>query len=445
MKHRPPLTLVTLLVAGLLALVGVVAGPVSPLAGAQAGGPTEDPAPAAAGWLARQLVDGERLEVEFDGVRYPDHGLTADAVLAFDAAGVAQDFATNATSWLAQPGSTAAYLGDGDTESYAGPHAKLALIAQAQGGDPNDFGGVDLLAGLQALQAPSGRFSDRSAFGDFSNVITQSLAIVSLVRAGADIVPAADYLVASQCADGGFPLNFEQAECTSEADASAMAIQAMLAAGSDDVAAQGLDYLEQVQASDGSFEAGGPEGANANSTGLAAQALRVGGRDGSADRAVGYLLALQVGCHEPAEQHGAVAYDGTGFRQDTAVRATAQAVPGIVGTGLLEIGNGGASSGDPVLDCGTTTTTPTTTTPTTPTTTTTTTTAPATSTSTSTSTSTTTSAPAPPGGGSTGPGELANTGTWVGQAIVVGLILLAAGTAAMLLARRRTGDSGRQL
>ncbi|RQX27337.1 peptidase, partial [Micromonospora chalcea] len=46
---------------------------------------------AAAGWLARQLVDGERFEAVFDGVAYPDQGLTLDAVFAFAAAGVADD------------------------------------------------------------------------------------------------------------------------------------------------------------------------------------------------------------------------------------------------------------------------------------------------------------------------------------------------------------------
>src|SRR5262249_18265011 len=122
---------------------------------------TENPAEAAAGWLARQLVDGERFEVEFDGVTYPDQGLTADAVLASDAAAVAQEFAGRATSWLASPEILTGYLGSG-TESYAGPHAKLALVAIAQGLNPRAFGGVNLIQGLQALRAPSGRYSDRS-------------------------------------------------------------------------------------------------------------------------------------------------------------------------------------------------------------------------------------------------------------------------------------------
>src|SRR5262249_23117113 len=146
-------------------------------------------APAAAGWLATGLVDGNHLETSFNGTSFPDQGLTADAVLAFDAAKVGQDAAARATTWLA--GQVTAYVGDGTTESYAGAHAKLALVAEAQGLNPEAFGGRHLLTELRALRAPSGRFSDTSQFGDFSNGFSQSLAILALHRAGGSGAPAA--------------------------------------------------------------------------------------------------------------------------------------------------------------------------------------------------------------------------------------------------------------
>jgi len=334
----------------LTAVFGAAAEPASGLASLASAG-TENPAEAAAGWLARQLVDGERFEVEFDGVTYPDQGLTADAVLAFGAADVAQEFAGRATSWLASPEILTGYLGSG-TESYAGPHAKLALVAIAQGLNPRAFGGVNLIEGLQALRAPSGRYSDRSAYGDFSNAIGQSLAIISLVRAGENVAAGAAYLAGSQCADGGFPLNFEQPTCASEPDTTGFAVQALLAAGHADQAGAALDYLEAAQRDNGGFGGAGPtEPTNANSTALAAQALRAGGRDHAADAAVAYLTSLQIGCAGPAEQHGAIAYNGTGFEVSTATRATAQAVPALSGTGLLDVDNAGDAVAAPVLTC----------------------------------------------------------------------------------------------
>ncbi|WBB54686.1 hypothetical protein [Verrucosispora sp. WMMD573] len=109
---------------------------------------------AAAGWLARQLVDGERFEAVFDGVAYPDQGLTLDAVFAFAAGGVADDFGAQALAWATRPDVRDGYIGDGTTEAYAGATAKLALAVAVHGGDPTDVGGVGLIARLDLLQAP---------------------------------------------------------------------------------------------------------------------------------------------------------------------------------------------------------------------------------------------------------------------------------------------------
>src|SRR5690349_1225564 len=98
-RHRA----ITLLV-GALALSFVFAGPVA------AAAPPANRTDAAAGWLARQLVDGERFEVVFDGVAYPDQGLTIDAVLAFAAAKVAGADAAKATAWLARPEVLTGYI-----------------------------------------------------------------------------------------------------------------------------------------------------------------------------------------------------------------------------------------------------------------------------------------------------------------------------------------------
>ncbi|MCS7475466.1 prenyltransferase/squalene oxidase repeat-containing protein [Umezawaea endophytica] len=308
---------------------------------------THDRADAASGWLARQLVDGERFEAEFGGVKYPDQGLTVDAVFAFAAARSSDDHADRAVAWLARPEITAGYVGSGG-EAYAGAHAKLLLAAEVAGKNPASFGGVDLPAGLRGLLTPSGRFSDRSAFGDFSNAFTQSLALLALDRtpAGAP-ASAVDFLVGTQCPDGGFPLTFGATPCASDVDSTAMVAQALRATGRNADAREGLTWLVGVQATGGGFGVGTP---NANSTGLAAQALKSGGRFLAAAKARAFLRAVQVGCSGPVADRGAIAYDATGFDPLTATRATAQGVLGLAGVGLAALESGGRNTA-PVLTC----------------------------------------------------------------------------------------------
>ncbi|MFC6091517.1 prenyltransferase/squalene oxidase repeat-containing protein [Saccharothrix lopnurensis] len=310
---------------------------------------THNRADAAAGWLARQMVDGERFEVDFGGVLHPDAGLTIDGVFAFAAARTADDHADRAIAWLSQPTVTSGYVGDGG-EAYVGAHAKLLLAAQVAGANPASFGGVDLHAGLLALLTPSGRFSDNSAFGDYSNAFSQSLALLALDRTSAGApVPAVDFLVGTQCPDGGFPLDPAATPCVSDVDSTAMATQALRAVGRPGKAQQGLSWLVGVQHTNGGFGVG-TNPPNANSTGLARQALKAGGRDAAARKAKQFLKSLQVDCAGPVEQRGAVAWQATGFDPATATRATAQAVLGLADVGLADLHSGG-KSGAPVLAC----------------------------------------------------------------------------------------------
>lgn len=313
--------------------------------------PTLSRSDAAAGWLARQLVDGERFEAEFGGVTYPDQGLTIDAIFAFAAAGVADSYGASALTWLSQPAVLTGYVGDGTVEAYAGATAKLTLAVQVRGDDPTAFGGVDLVTQLRGLADPSGRFSDRSAWGDYSNAFSQSLALLALDRtpAGAPAA-AASYLAGSRCADGGYPLQFAQPTCVSDVDATALAVQALLAVDRYADAAAGLHWLIAVQGTDGGFTGAGGV-ANANSTGLAAQALWAGGRLIAAARANIFLLHLQVGCSGPAANRGAVAYTSTGFDAATAPRSTAQATLGLARVGFAALSASGARPAAPVLAC----------------------------------------------------------------------------------------------
>src|SRR6266545_1854331 len=304
---------------------------------------TTAPAPAAATWLATQLVDGNHLETSFDGTAYPDAGLTADAVLAFDAAKVEQDAAARATTWLATPDVLTGYIGNGGTESYAG---------------------------------------------------------------------------------GGFPLNFGQSVCTPDVDTTGFVVQALLAVCRT-MPARALDWLESVQKPDGGFGGSGPTAAeNSNSTALAAQALRAGGRIEAADRAVAYLIARQVACTGETADCGAVAYDESGFDVATAVRATAQATPALAGVGLADVSATGAVPTGPQLACAAPTPTPTPT---------------ATATATPTvvrPTPTHTSTRAAPAGAAGG-SPLPATGTPTGALTGAAVLLLAAGGGLLVLGRQR--------
>jgi LPXTG-motif cell wall-anchored protein len=326
------------LAATLLAATALLA-PATLAAPAHAAISTADRTDAAAGWLAGQLADGDHLTVSFSGQVFPDTGLTVDGILAFDAAGSAQTAAGKATAWVAD--NAKAYAAPSAGESYAGSYAKLLLLASAQGKDEHDFGGLDLVAGLQAREAASGRFSDESAFGDFSNGITQSLALLALHRAGAGPdAKAADFLESAQCSNGGFPEQFGQQTCAADVDTTGYAVQALLAVGRTTPAGKALDWLVSQQLASGGFSGNGA--VNANTTGLAAQGLRAGGRDAAADKAVTFLLSLQRTCS--ATDPGAIWYAAP-TPQDPKpgdpVRATTQAVPALAGVGLADVAAGG--------------------------------------------------------------------------------------------------------
>ncbi|MFW5933838.1 MAG: peptidase, partial [Actinomycetota bacterium] len=144
---------------------------------------TDEPTDAAAGWLAGELVDDQYIEVTFDfgdgPQTYPDPGLTADVVLALAGAGVASDQIGSATGWLEQQ--VGAYTGTASGEVYVGSVAKLLLVAEATDRSTT-FGGEDLVDLLEQREQDSGRYSDDSESGDFSNTITQSLALLALER-----------------------------------------------------------------------------------------------------------------------------------------------------------------------------------------------------------------------------------------------------------------------
>lgn len=446
-----------------------------------------DPAELAGGYLARELTRaGGHFANTFNGTSYPDYGLTLDAVLALDAAGIGQDAARAATAYVAT--NVRSYVTGADygaaSERYAGALAKTLNVAVAQRLDPSDFGGVDLVAELAAREASSGRFEDafdpNVSGGDYSNTFSQSFAVLGLERAGVGAsAEAVAFLKLQQCPGGGFRLIEAATACaddsTADADSTSLAVQALIAAGStrDAAVVRALNWLTARQGADGGFGGGvSTEAENANSTGLAGQALLAGGRTAPARKAVQYVRGLQYGCDFPPALRGGIAYNRESYDKQDAKnasaapddqdrRSTAQAALALAGTPLGLVTAADADQNAPTLACTAPTASPTasptstrpTTTRTTTTTTTTTRTTTATGSGTGTSTHTTNGGagagapststsqgvgPAAVVGNSGGLGRLPRTGSAVGPIALTGLALVLAGSGAVVLARRRT-------
>jgi hypothetical protein len=317
---------------------------------------------AAATWLAHQLDRKSHVMVGQFG---PDYGLTADVVLALDAAGVGKMRAKRATQALRAH--VLDYTGGGDpAELYAGSFAKLINVAVAQHANPRRFGHSsrrNLVGVLRYLECGNGRgpgcaagdrgrFSDQSQYGDFSNTITQSLALIGLERAtkAGPSTRSVVYLRRQQCANGAFPELMSTPGCEPSADATAFAVQALDIAGGKKARAAARKaghWLARAQKGNGGFVGNGT--INSNSTGVAAQALLAVGRDWAAAKANRFLRSLQLGCGASPDQRGKIRYD----RGDSgdALRATAQAVPALAGAPLADISSTGARRTLPKLAC----------------------------------------------------------------------------------------------
>jgi hypothetical protein len=304
------------------------------------------PASDASSWLAGQLTGGDHYVTVFGGTGYDDAGLTADGLLAFAANGATTPAGATA-GWLTSGAYPDGYVGDGSTESYAGALGKLSAALEAQGLDPNDTSdtnGRTLVSDLQARQVASGpdagRFSDLSAFGDYSSMFGQAWGILALEKcaAGACASPpsgtsttvanAAAFVRGQQCPDGGFPSELDAATCTSDVDSTGMAVQALLAVGgtaNDTAASDGVAFISGAQSGGGDYWESAACGGvpSVNSTALAVMALSAAGQP------VGPYVTWLDGTQNGGPDFGLPACGATGAGD---VRATTQGIYGLTGS-----------------------------------------------------------------------------------------------------------------
>ena len=301
--------------------------------------PTDTPLSRASAYVITALTDGTHVV----GPYGPDLGQSADVALGLASTENHRATLAAVVTYLEQ--NSAGYvhgdpaLGEKADANYAGATGKLALLAQVTGNDPTSFGGIDLVSELHALLVTSGteagRFADDSAFGDFANPLGQAFGVLALERATTAGAPqaAVDYLVAAQCADGGFPETFGAKTCTSSPSATGLALQALVAADADCPATRAQAWLTSHQASDGSFEAVATEPttlavANVNSTAYAALGLSATRQ--STVTALAYLSSMQNA------DGGLPPVPSSSKTSD--VFATAQALVALAQTSFLAVG-----------------------------------------------------------------------------------------------------------
>jgi hypothetical protein len=281
---------------------------------------------AGSAWLTAELTDGFLI-----GQYGPEYGPSVDAGLSLAEAGNGDGVAAIDTALQADINNYIAGEAFGDTGStYAGATGKAATFAFVADADPRSYGGVDLISRLEAVvstaEPTEGRVVDKSIYGDYVNVLSQSFAARALTTAGSDLADeATTFLLEQQCGAGFFRFGLTKdktsprqgcrtgaADSASDLDATSTAVINLLATpdpSPSDVAAarSGASWLETQQSPDGSFGAG-----NANTTGLAGWALGEAGKASAARAAASWLRGVQVADLAPcvttlAAENGAIA------------------------------------------------------------------------------------------------------------------------------------------
>jgi hypothetical protein len=252
---------------------------------------------------------------------------TADAVLAIVSAG--GDPAT-----FEQGGNTPlTYLAaNAPSAATAGDLAKLILAAIAVGETPRTFGGVDSVAKLEAMIGPNGRIG-----GEKDTFVSHIWAILALSSARRPIPAAAViYVKDGQQENGGWAWD-GSAATAADTNTTAFAVQALIAAGeatSGEAVTKALTYYKGIQNEDGGWPYQSPSdygtATDANSTAVIIQAIIAAGQDPAGagwKTADGNtpLMALEA----LQKESGAFAWQAA--VPDDNLLATVQALPAVAG------------------------------------------------------------------------------------------------------------------
>lgn len=268
---------------------------------------------AALAWLAPQQQP--------NGSFGDNTGITLDGVLAVASANADPNEVQSAQNkslvdYMQQEGSQYAAIG-------AREAGKLALGVAAADLDPRHFMGIDLVISMTNAYSPT-----LGSFGN--NNWDQAFAMLGWRAAGEMVPMTATQLLASRAnADGGWGF---AAGSDSEVDSTALALEALIAAGepfTSTAVMSGTAYLEATQNNDGGFPVSPDGDSNSNSTGFAVQAILASGNDPltatwsvSDSTPIDYLLNLQAA-------EGGIAF--VNAADGANLFATVQALPALVG------------------------------------------------------------------------------------------------------------------
>jgi hypothetical protein len=319
----------------LLALVLILAGTIPALAAADMG--------AALDYLqTQQNADGGFGSGFSPGSTV---GSTADAVLAIvagggDPADFAQDGNTPLSYLAAQAGSV----------STSGDMAKLIMAAVATGQNPREFGGVDSVAKLEGTTGPDARIGTEN-----DTFVSHLLGVLALSSVGRPIPEAAvTYIEEGQQENGGWAWD-GTAETVADTNTTAFAVQALAAAGQtgeDAAISMAMEYYQAIQNEDGGWPYQNPSdfgtATDANSTALAIQAILAAGQDpadwtaASGQDPIAALESFQ-------NESGAFAWQAA--VPDDNLLATVQALPALAGEALplatMEVGAATSAAAQP--------------------------------------------------------------------------------------------------
>ncbi|MEU9162728.1 prenyltransferase/squalene oxidase repeat-containing protein [Streptomyces sp. NPDC048424] len=285
-----------------------------------------------------RLVQGRYYE-NSPGSGFADYGLTIDGAYALAATGEDNTTLRNVVDFLDKGGKDGKGRGVHDWTligtKYAGGGSigKTALLAQAVGRDPRDFGGQDLIAALAKAVCPAKSAkpdrscADKGAYTNATSVFSQSLGVIAQVRAGesAAVGEPIAYLKSLQEPSGAWPSLIgepSQAEVDSTAMA-AMTLDLFPDAASQAAVDKALTWLASQQKEDGGFP--GASGNSVNSAALAVQGMSLDSAR-YADRIARARTFLA------SQQNGDGGFNvAKGGQPGSDVRASTQAVGGATG------------------------------------------------------------------------------------------------------------------
>ena len=289
-----------------------------------------DSAASAVTWLYQENQNSDGgFGIDF-GTGLPASAIesTLDAMIATSAAGY-----NSHAIYFAADKSAIDYLADhaADLVTFAevggGTNGKVIMALASANENARDFAGHDYVAQLIAQYEPSGSYNNATAF-------YQAISIMALLQVGEPVEEKAlQWLEDLQADDGSWDDGFGTPR---NPDATAMAVMGLLAAGaepSDPGIAAALEFLADSQLESGGWEYGTGFGENANSTALVVQALSAAGEDFHAatgewaKNGVSPLMALLSW----QNTNGAYQADIFGQGKLDNFFATAQAIPASVG------------------------------------------------------------------------------------------------------------------